>query len=137
MTNPKKTPAVAEDVYNSFSDDDIDLEDKRNTDNKTTVPKNSAARSTVCSPVCLVCQSSPKGPLAPSPGPIRSLVTLLLLCGVLICLVHGLHTPEKNNSQKTAAFQPGNQGQDSQAQTEQKAPGTAQDSNQCPFTLDR
>ena len=70
MTNPKKTPAVAEDVYNSFSDDDIDLEDKRNTNNKTNVPKNSAVRSTVCSPVCLVCQSSPKRPFSPQGGPV-------------------------------------------------------------------
>ena len=59
MTNPKKTPAVAEDVYNSFSDDDIDLEDKRTIDNKTTVPKNSVVRNTVCPPVCLACTHTP------------------------------------------------------------------------------
>jgi len=52
-------------------------------------------------------------------------------------LLHDLHTSEKDNRQKTAAFQSGNQGQDSQAETQQKAPGTTQDSNQCPFTLDR
>lgn len=47
MSNPKKTSSHAQDEYNSFSDEEIELDNKKTTDKHAT-HKNSLARTPVC-----------------------------------------------------------------------------------------